>query len=71
MKFAIALLLAFAIGFVCRYFELPVPAPPALPGALIVVAITLGFLVGDAIFSKPKPGPAVGEVRPTDQAPGQ
>jgi XapX domain-containing protein len=53
MKFAIALLVAFSIGFVCRYFELPVPAPPALPGALIVVAITLGFLAADAVFKKP------------------
>lgn len=39
--------LALAIGIVCRLTDIPVPAPPKLQGALLVVAMTAGFLVGD------------------------
>lgn len=42
---AIGLVLGFSIGAGCRRFELPLPAPQRLVGALLVVAMTLGFLV--------------------------
>lgn len=29
----------------CRYFDIPCPAPPRIQGALLVVAMTLGFLL--------------------------
>jgi XapX domain-containing protein len=45
MSEALGLLLAIAIGAACRWFDLPLPAPPRLVGALLVVAMTLGFLV--------------------------
>ncbi|WP_298327930.1 DUF1427 family protein [Asticcacaulis sp.] len=38
--------LGLGIGFICRYFDLPLPAPPRLVGALLVVAMTLGFIAG-------------------------
>jgi XapX domain-containing protein len=41
--------LGLAIGFVCRFFDLPLPAPPKLVGAMLVVAMTLGFLFGGVI----------------------
>lgn len=41
------LLLAVAIGFACRWLDVPVPAPPRLEGALLVVAMTIGFLATD------------------------
>jgi XapX domain-containing protein len=41
----IGLLLGFLIGAGCRWFDLPVPAPPRIVGALFVVTMTLGFLV--------------------------
>ncbi len=41
--------LGLFIGFVCRYFDLPLPAPPKLVGALLVVAMTLGFMSGGLI----------------------
>ena len=47
MKSAIGLLLAFAVGAACRYFDIPVPSPPKLLGALLVVATTLGYLAAD------------------------
>ncbi len=43
----IGLLLGFLIGVGCRWFDLPLPAPPRIVGALLVVAMTLGFLGTD------------------------
>jgi XapX domain-containing protein len=45
----IGIVLGLAIGFVCRFFDLPLPAPPKLVGAMLVVAMTLGFLFGGVI----------------------
>jgi XapX domain-containing protein len=39
--------LAFGIGVGCRLLDIPVPAPPRIEGALLVVAMTLGFVFGD------------------------
>ena len=64
------ILLGLAIGGACRWFDLPLPAPPRLVGALLVVAMTLGFLGADVLLSgrsasleelasaRPAPGPA-------------
>ena len=41
------LALGFLIGAGCRWFGLPLPAPTRLVGALLVVAMTLGFLGAD------------------------
>jgi XapX domain-containing protein len=46
----ISLLLGLGIGFACRWFDLPLPAPPKLVGALLVLAITLGFLGVDRLI---------------------
>lgn len=42
--------LGFSIGFSCRWFDVPAPAPPTLLGALLVVAMTLGFLSVDYLM---------------------
>ena len=47
MKIAIGLVLAVVIGVICRVADIPVPAPPALIGALLVVSMTSGFLIMD------------------------
>ncbi len=53
MKLVIGLIVAFLVGVGCRYFGLPVPSPPVLPGALLVVAMTLGYSVtGQALDRK-------------------
>ena len=39
-------ILALVIGIGCRLLDIPLPAPPRLQGALLVVAICLGFLSG-------------------------
>ena len=40
----LAAAIGLTIGVGCRLFDLPLPAPPRLVGALLVVAITLGFI---------------------------
>lgn len=45
----IGLAVGLTIGGVCRYFDLPLPAPPRLVGALLVVAMTLGFLSAEPL----------------------
>ncbi len=39
--------LAFLIGVVCRAISIPLPAPPVLIGALLVVAMTTGYVLTD------------------------
>ena len=47
MIIALGLLLAFAIGVACRLAAIPLPAPPVLIGALLVLAMTIGYVVTD------------------------
>lgn len=65
MKIALGLLLALGIGVACRLVEIPLPAPPALIGALLVLAMTLGYVVTDrfdahreAKTKRPRGGPS-------------
>jgi XapX domain-containing protein len=53
MKSVLGLALAFAIGFACRAFDIPSPAPPVIVGALLVVAMTVGYLLVDRALTRP------------------
>ena len=53
MKSAIGLLLGFVMGAGCRYLDIPVPSPPKLLGALLVVATTMGYITADKFLAKP------------------
>ena len=46
----LGLALALLIGIGCRLLDIPLPAPPRLQGALLVVAMTLGVLAGDYLL---------------------
>lgn len=46
-KVALGLLLGLGIGAICRWFDIPSPAPPVLAGAGLVVAMTLGYSAVD------------------------
>ena len=46
----ISLALGLGIGVACRWFDLPLPAPPKLVGALLVLTITLGFIGVDYVL---------------------
>ena len=47
MKIALGLVLALAIGSACRLAGVPLPAPPVLIGALLVVAMSSGYVLMD------------------------
>ena len=51
MSAAIGIVLGLSIGAACRVFDLPLPAPPKLVGALLVVFMTLGFLTSDYMLT--------------------
>lgn len=46
----VGIVLALGIGIGCRVLDIPLPAPPRLQGALLVVAMTAGFLAGGYWF---------------------
>lgn len=52
MKVFMGAVIAFLVGAGCRFFDLPVPSPPVLPGALLVVAMTLGYTIVDRSLSR-------------------
>ncbi|HEC27863.1 MAG TPA: XapX domain-containing protein [Gammaproteobacteria bacterium] len=47
MKIVLGIILAFSIGAICRLSGIPVPAPPVIVGALLVVAMTVGYILVD------------------------
>jgi XapX domain-containing protein len=53
VKIALGLILALLIGIVCRLAGIPVPAPPAIVGALLVLAMTVGYLLADRYVTRP------------------
>lgn len=60
MHAAIGLVLAFVIGVACRWSGVPIPAPPRLLGALLVLATTLGYVCADRLLAPSGP-PARGD----------
>lgn len=49
-KNVIGLLLGLAIGAGCRVFDVPVPSPHKLMGALLVLSITVGYIAADRLL---------------------
>ena len=47
VKIGLGLLLGLGIGALCRLFAIPSPAPSGIAGALLVVAMTLGYSAAD------------------------
>ena len=58
MKIALAILIAFAIGFACGWFEIPAPAPPTLIGAALVMAMSVGYMTGSKMRTPATVAPA-------------
>ncbi len=50
IRIAIGFILSFIIGVGCRYFDIPAASPPVIPGALIVLAMTLGYSSMDRVL---------------------
>jgi len=54
-RILIGFVLSFLIGAACRYFDIPAASPPVIPGALIVLAMTLGYSSMDRAVSRRQP----------------
>ena len=67
MKIALGLLLALAVGVVCRLVGLPLPAPLALTGAVLVLAMSAGYELVDRLAPHREATPAR-ELRRTGRA---
>jgi len=52
IRIAIGFALSFVIGEGCRDFDIPAASPSVVPGALIVLAMTLGYTSMDRIVSR-------------------
>lgn len=52
MKIAISIILALGIGAGARLADIPLPAPPTLIGAVLVVAMTVGFVGADMLLNR-------------------
>jgi XapX domain-containing protein len=50
-KTAVGILLGLLIGAGCRWFDVPVPSPPKLLGALLVLAMTIGYIATDKLLA--------------------
>jgi XapX domain-containing protein len=50
-KVIVGIFLGLLIGVGCRWFDIPVPSPPKLTGALLVVAMTVGYMVTDRLIA--------------------
>ena len=53
MKSMIGIVLAFALGFACRAFGIPSPAPPLILGSLLVMTMTIGYIAVDRWMASP------------------
>jgi XapX domain-containing protein len=52
MKLLIGIVVSFGVGVGCRYFDIPVPSPPVIPGALLVLAMTIGYSSANALLNR-------------------
>jgi XapX domain-containing protein len=52
VKVTLGLVLAFLIGAGCRWLDIPAPNPPRLVGALLIVAMTLGYIGTDWLMTR-------------------
>lgn len=48
----LGILVALALGAVIRLLRLPIPAPPTIVGALMVLGLTLGYLGAGYLLRK-------------------
>jgi XapX domain-containing protein len=48
----LGIFVALAIGGLVRLLRLPIPAPPTIYGALMVLGLTLGYLAADHFLKR-------------------
>jgi XapX domain-containing protein len=50
-KIVCGVVVGVLIGVGCRFFEIPLPGPPAILGAFLAVAMATGYTVTDKILT--------------------
>jgi XapX domain-containing protein len=50
-KIVVGLILGLLIGASCRWFDIPLPGPPKIVGALLVVSISVGYMATDKLIA--------------------
>ncbi len=48
----VGIIVALVIGALVRLLRLPIPAPPTLYGALMVLGLTVGYLLTNWLLSR-------------------
>jgi XapX domain-containing protein len=51
VRIVCGVVVAGLIGVGCRFFEIPLPGPPAILGAFLAVAMATGYTVTDKILT--------------------
>jgi XapX domain-containing protein len=51
VKIVCGVVVAVLIGAGCRFFEIPLPGPPAILGAFLAVAMATGYTVTDKVLA--------------------
>ena len=51
VKIIAGVILCLVIGAGCRWFGIPLPGPPTLVGALLIVSITVGYMATDKLIA--------------------
>ncbi len=51
-RLALGFILAFTIGALCQLLPIPLPAPTALLGAIVVLSMTLGYIAADRYLAR-------------------
>jgi XapX domain-containing protein len=51
IKMIAGMILGLLIGVGCRWFDIPLPGPPKLVGALLIVSITVGYMATDKLIA--------------------
>jgi len=51
VKTACGVVVGVLVGVGCRFFEIPLPGPPAILGAFLAVAMATGYTVTDKLLT--------------------
>jgi XapX domain-containing protein len=51
MKIILGVVIGLLIGIGCRFFQIPLPGPPAILGAFLAVAMATGYTVTDRVLA--------------------
>ncbi len=66
MKIAFGMLVAIGLGVFCRFFDIPLPGPPAIMGAVMAIAMASGYTATDYLLTRRNIKPPMVAAKETD-----